>query len=308
MIQPIKRSFYKLLGYTFIVGIIYLAFIALAQTFSKNSDTQKNLLKYINAEDKMPKVVFVGSSRVQAGFNPSLLKKHLPELNFYNMGLLRSSILYNYELTEKLISVLPAKSAVFVELSDLAISPPNHYLYFSTYADLYNLMKKQVDLSFKFNDIEKVFFAFVNVRSQFKASVYNEHLILKEVGFAKKTTAYSDNPKGFISINDINQLQLPLTEVQKKLYLMLIDLMERAKKHDIKIVYYVALNIPKISEKKQVLPIFSALPPSNKWVYSADFLQQITKGKYMYDPGHLNEKGANINSLEVVKKIMIINR
>jgi len=303
MIQPIKSSFYKLLGYTFIVCIIYLAFIVLAQTFSKNSDTHKNLVKYINAEDKKQKIVFVGSSRVKAGFDPALLKRQLPEFNFYNIGLGGSSILYNYKLTEKLMSILPAKSIIFFELSDLAILPPSHYLYFNTYTDLYNLMKMQVDLSFKFNDIEKVFFSFVNVRSQLKASVYAEHAILKEIGFIKKAAAYADKPSGFININDINQSQGSLTELQQKIYAMLTDLMERAKKQDIKIVYYVALNIPKISEKKQILPVFSALPTSNKWVYSADFLKQITKGEYMYDPGHLNESGATLNSLEVAKEI-----
>jgi len=296
------------LGFTFIVSVMYILFIALAQTISKNSDINKNLLKYINADDKKQKVVFVGSSRVQAGFDPTLLKRQLPEFNFYNMGLSGSSVLYNYELTEKLIPVLPAKSTVFFELSDLTILPPNHYLYFSNYTDLYNLMKKQVDLSFKFNDIEKVFFSFVNVRSQFKASVYTEQVILKEIGFVKKAVAYSDKPKGFISINDINQPQVPLTELQQKMYVMLLDLMERAKKQNIKIVYYIALNMPKTTERKQILSIFSELPASNKWVYSADFLTKITNGKYLYDPGHLNENGASVNSMEVAREIMRINR
>ena len=303
MEHSLRQSLYKFIRYTFIVGAVLVSYIVLIEVSPVNSIAKSILFKYIEIDDKTPKVLFIGSSRVECSINPGLLKKHLPEYNFYNLGLPNSSILYNYQLAEKLIPIIPSGSIIFIELSDLSMIQPGNFFYFCSYRDLYSLTKKKLSLNFELNDIEKIFFSFFNIRSHVKLLAYPQKSILRELGFLKRDGFFVGNNGAFINAKDLNQSKGSLTAIQENYLAMLDSLVKKGHGRDIKIVFIPSLTIRKASERNQVLPIFNAIQRSDKWTYSTAFLEKITNTKYLYDLNHLNKSGAELYTLELVNEI-----
>mgnify|MGYP007123208354 CR=1 FL=1 len=66
MHESIKISFFKLLifSFTLLMAIGFLKFIA----FYRNN-TSENISRYLETDKTKPKVIFLGSSRVQKGFD-----------------------------------------------------------------------------------------------------------------------------------------------------------------------------------------------------------------------------------------------
>lgn len=301
--HSLKSSLYKFLGYCLALSALLVSYIVVIEMSPISTIAENNLFKYTRIDNKAPKVLFIGSSRVQCSVNPGILKAQLPEYDFYNLGMANSSVLYNCQLAHKLIPSLPQKSIIFIELSDLSILPPANFFYFNSYADLYNLTKQKFSLNFELNDIEKIGMSMVDIRAHIKLATYPQASLFKEVGFLKRNGLFKGNTGAFVNEQEINQSGDALTPSQKNCLSILGNLVENARKRQIKIVFMPSLTIRKASERKYVLPIFNKIRPSDKWTYSDNFLGKIADTKYLYDLNHLNEQGAELYSLEVVNEI-----
>lgn len=303
MRYSLKNSFRKLLTYCFVLGIKILIILTLIEFFSRNSRANENLVEYIGAANTTTKAIFIGSSKIQASINPVLLKQQLPQYNFYNLGLSGSSVLYNCHLAERLIPTVPSGSLVFVELSDFRLSPSGYFYHFNTQKDLYEITKKRIALSIGFNELESIFFSFINIRPQLKASMSSDKAFLKEVGFTKWKTTYTGKENTFINSTDVLNTDKSLSTLQNKYLLILNELIAEGKKKNVKIVFILPLNIKGTEKKKELLPIFHAIPVSNKWIYSSNLLRTISFKKYLGDIIHLNETGAKLYSAELAREI-----
>jgi len=299
----LKNSLRKLLTYCLVLGIMILIIFAFIEVISRNSRANENLLEYIGAANTKPKAIFIGSSRIQASIDPVLLKQQLPQYNFYNLGLSGSSILYNCHLAEKLIPTIPSGSLVFVELSDFRLSPSGYFYHFNTHKDLYEITKKRIALSVRFNELESVFFSLIDVRAQLKASLSSSKAFLKEVGFTKWKTTYTGKENTFINSADVNAQGKPLSALQNRYLRILNELIAEGKKSHVKIIFMLPLNIKGAEKKQELLPIFHAIAESNKWTYTSDFIRKMSFKKYQGDIIHLNETGAKLYSTELAREI-----
>ncbi|MDQ6478324.1 hypothetical protein [Dyadobacter sp. LHD-138] len=300
MEKGIRKSIAK-----FISLAIILLMAALIIKTRSSSDPFQNLLKYTESHKKTsPKIFFVGSSRMRMGIAVDQLEKIDSVRQFYNLGNNRSSILYNCRTAEKLIEVSPKNSLIYVELSDLLITPPNQHQYFYSFEESLEILKKHFALRFSFAELNELILQFFNFRLEIKNHFSDEERILNEIEYYADELNFHGGTSSIITQDDLTSTSNDLTIFQQKYLVMLRKVINRGKQKHIKVKFILPVTIDKASERSQTLPIYKNIPATNKWIYSAAFLEKIHSDFFLRDLNHLNARGAHLHTLELFKDII----
>lgn len=284
---------------------IILLIAALIVKTRPSSDPFQNLLKYTQSHNKTsPKIFFVGSSRMRTGVATDQLEKMDPVRQFYNLGNTRSSILYNCRIAEKLIEVSPKNSLIYIELSDLLITPPNQHQYFYSFGESLEILKKHFTLRFSFAELNELILQFFNFRLEIKNHFSNEETILNEIEYQADDLNFHGGTSSIITQDDLTATSNDLTIFQQKYLVILRELINRGKQKHIKVKFILPVTIDKASERSQTLPIYKNIPATNKWIYSENFLKKIHSDFFLRDLNHLNARGAYLHTLELYKDII----
>lgn len=284
---------------------VILLMAALIIKTRSNSDPFQNLLKYTESHNKKsPKVFFVGSSRMRVGIAMDQLGKIDSAKQFYNLGNVRSSILYNCRIAEKLIEVSPQNSLIYIELSDLLISPPIQHQYFYSFGDFLKILRRHFALRFSFAELDELIFQFFLFRVEMKNLFYDEKMTLGEIEKFDNNVNFRGGTASLITQNELTLTSDGLTLFQQKYLLMLRELINKGKQKHIKVKYILPLTIEKASERSQTVPIYRHIPAADKWIYSEDFLKKIHSNSFISDFNHLNARGAYLQTLELYKDII----
>lgn len=299
-----KISFQKLFIYLFFCVSFITSINWFLITNSSNQSQINNLNDYFEFNKKAPKIIFLGSSRTRRGVNTLLLKKQLPTFDFYNCGIPSSSILYSLVIGEKSLQILPPQSIIFIEVSDFLIAAPNQYNYFLNNQELAQILKQHLSIRHSLIDIENFFFYIINIRLKLQ-SVSNPK---EKIGYLENSMVYAGNNSSFVRTEELNKQNVNLNSFQEKYRELIIQFAKKAKKKHIKVIYFLPLTIEKRSERQQTIPIFNSLPNEYKWIYSSEFLEKISKTKFMSDPNHLNKYGAALNTDALINEVRSLSK
>ncbi len=302
MKSSLNVSLGKLLAYCLILGLLLLVMLGFSKVMSAFSNANANLAEYIEADNHQPKTLFIGSSRMQTSIDTDLLKSEIPQFNFYNLGLSGSSILYNCSLAEKTLPWLAPGSRVFIELSDYRALPPGYFYVFNTHNDLWGILKNRLAIGADLNEFQSIFFSLINVKGELLANVNSKRKRTEELGFARWKTTYTGTQNTFVDSADMQQVAMPLVIWQSRYLALLNELIQKGQQKNVQIVFVLPLNIRAVKDKKELMPIYHAIPEANKWIYTSDFLSSISNNTYLGDFIHLNEKGAKLYTEELIRK------
>ena len=303
MKNSLQSSFQKFLSLT----LVLLAVIIFIKSRT-HTDPKDNLARYVKAEENTPKIFFVGSSRFRSGISVDQLKKLDSTETFYNLGHARASILFSCRMAEKLIDIVPARSLIYIELSDILIIPPYQAEYFYSLDDLLQILKRHFRMRFSIADIDKMLLQFFNIRADIGNFKYDEKLALAKLEYQIEESPFYGNASSIITQDDIQNASAELSDFQKDYLKMINELIEKGGKKRITVKFVLPVTIEKASERAQTLSIYNHIPAVAKLVYSKGFLQKIQNTAYLGDANHLNAKGAYLNTLEIYGDIEAIRR
>ncbi len=271
-------------------------------------NTADELKKQIDFANKSPKIYFVGTSRVRRSVNTDQLQKTFKLKGIYNLGLSKSSFLYNYLLAKRLIKISPPQSTIFIELCSSQPTPPVSYKYFFSETDCINLLKLHLTLSEKIEKIDNIIFHFLSLKESIKI-LFESNLTLKpEIGYVNDSSIYKGSNKTVITFQEIANVNKELNPVQHKYLHFIEELINEGKENNINIIFFVPTTIKDIKEKTLTFPIFNKILPENRWFYSPLFLNNMKKRSYLFDENHLNKYGAKIYTDELIKKIRTMDK
>jgi hypothetical protein len=266
-------------------------------------NTDDELKRQIDFENKSSKIYFIGTSRVRCGIHTSQIQKSLKLKGVYNLGLSSSSFLYNYLLAKKLIEISPPQSTIFIELCNSQPTPPVFYKYFFTEADCINLLKLHFTLSENFEKQDNILFHFLSLKESLRTQLESNMIIKPDIGDNNDSTIYKGINKTVFTFQEILNSNQELNAIQQKYFHIIEGLINEGKRKDIQIIFFVPTTFINLKEKMLTLPILNKILPENRWFYTPMFLAEINKTGYMADENHLNKYGAQVYTEELIKKI-----
>ncbi|WP_254561321.1 hypothetical protein [Dyadobacter diqingensis] len=207
-------------------------------------------------------------------------------------------------MAEKLIEISPENSVIYVELSDLLITPPIQHQYFYSLNEYLEILKKHFALRFSFAELDELILQTFNYRVEVKNSFADEKAVLNEIEYQEDNINFHGGSSSIITQNDLRSAPGELTIFQQKYLDMLGELVEKGKKKHIKVKFILSVTIEKPSERSQTIAIYNHIPTADKWIYPKGFLEKIHSDSFLRDLNHLNSKGAYLHTLELYKDIV----
>ncbi|WP_299460123.1 hypothetical protein [uncultured Microscilla sp.] len=241
---------------------------------------------------------FLGSSRIQCGVNPDIIKKKLGQDKVYNLAVGGATFLNSCIIAQHLIQTKGRKT-IFIELANIHKKFPEH-IFLICQAFGINLpkalhqlvkgfdLKRQVEIQTHY--LEQAAFFTASVKNTVQ-SLVNYKNSQQPIGFQAYTQNNCLSVESFISINEVSNplASQPYTHEHKLLidYLTLL-----AKQYHTRIIFLLPINFVDSTRKQQILEVYHHLPSHQKVVYTADFIQQMQQARFLKDAQHLNQWGA----------------
>jgi hypothetical protein len=256
-------------------------------------------------ENDRPAFYFVGTSRVQQGISPAVLKNDLPDDNFVNLGLSNSSFLYSCKAASNLLKQRSGKKVIFIELTELSLAPSDSYYFLLTPEDVGEVIRQHLSIQCTPEDLSGLLFYVFSIHSDLKKVVYSGLNLdsQREIGFVEDLHDYA----GTLDMMLTPQSFTTKTSVSPSLlnaYGEIIDqLRKEAAEDGSEIQFMLPLTINKRSEFHVDMAVFAQLPEDLKWSYSGEFLSAMKDRQYLSDAVHLSAEGAVRNSQELSKFI-----
>lgn len=312
-----KKSTLKFLFYIFCVVLISVSLKMIALYRIKNDITFKAFTNYYKVDNGTQNCYFIGSSRIRRSINPKILKDELPDVNFYNWGGSGFAFNNNLIMVEKL-SQSQNNNIMFVEMSRVKFFRSIQYLYMYTFDDVCFELKMYFNNA-PFSTIEDQ----INILNDIKSFILTIFSISKDVNLVIDPKSFKKS-YGFIA-------DTAVFHGSEYYYLRSVDLLEKSKSAGLKnsykeliintikdvegkngrIVFLLPLQFTDSNEKELLLTIFNSIPDQNKLKYSRSFLNKIMNSEYLLDATHLNSKGAELYTHELlgeVKKQLLLKR
>lgn len=252
-------------------------------------------------------IYFIGSSRVQASVDPSILKKLLGQQHVYNLGVLSSTFLGNCIIARRLMRSNKLKKTIFIELSPLVpyVAP--------------TIIEQEKELNLRIYDTAKPMLesASFNERVMFLLNITNYSLLdfflighnaRRLVGFYNSTTGFHpwetstyNSYSSFLRPEDLETYEHSPCSKEYKRYISL--LIREAHLSNTQLAFFLPINYRSKKEKAVVIPIFRSLPAYCKLKLSGEFLNEMSNPQYLSDVIHLNSRGSSQYSILLVEEI-----
>lgn len=301
-----KMSYRKIL-IAFLKGILFTGVLLVISFGIKLSFPYPHQSKWL--QDSKTKAdttfYFIGTSRVQRSISPDILKTHLPMYDFVNLGQASNSFLYSCRIASLLLQDTTKTKIIFIELSGLAICPPDSYYLLMREADVWNVISQHLSIQTTPADVGGLLSYTFSLRSDIKKIIYSKLNLYKnpELGYLgavrefKGPTTSVLTPESFTTRTNISPDLL-------NAYLHNINQLQReAARTGSQIIFILPLTIDKMDEFTVDLSVFAQLPDNSKWSYSNEFMRTMKNQKFLFDEAHLNEIGASQYSYELLKVI-----
>ncbi|EAY31936.1 hypothetical protein [Microscilla marina] len=241
---------------------------------------------------------FLGSSRVQCGVNPDIIKKKLGQDKVYNLAVGGATFLNSCIIAQHLIQTKGHKT-IFIELASIHKKLPEHiFLICQEFGinlpkALHRLvkgfdLKRQLEIQTHY--LEQAAFLTASVKNTVQV-LLNYKNPLPPIGFQAHTQNNCLSIQSFINDNEVlNPLAYPPYIKEHKLLIDYLTLL--AQHHHARIIFLLPINFVDSTRKKQALEVYHHVPPHQKVVYTADFIQQMQQARFLKDAQHLNQWGA----------------
>lgn len=241
---------------------------------------------------------FLGSSRVQCGINPDIIKKKFGKNKVYNLAVGGATFLNSCIIAQHLIQTKGNK-VVFIELANIHQKLPEHIFTMTQVFDinlpnaLHQLIKEfdvKRQLAIQTHYLEQAAFFVASVKNNTQRLLNYRHQ-KSPIGFQSYTQNLYPNTSSYITIDEV--LSPPSSQPYLKEQKLLIDyLTSLAQQKQTKIVFLLPINMSDGAKKHQILGAYHYISPQQKIVYNADFLKKIRQAHFLKDALHLNQWGA----------------
>lgn len=257
---------------------------------------------------------FIGSSRVQLGIDPELLKSKLKKKDIYNAGVTAGTFLTNCIVANRLMENKTPK-VLFIELTPMQLKIPNYILkhkdelkldVFGTATSLlqsHTILEQSRLLCQLANQyLTSKIFVVDEVRNLLKISVETNE---RQFGFAPRNENKFHNTSSFLKQDDFNTYKYSSTVKDYQKYISI--LLQKAAQSNTRIMFFLPLTINNEAEKAITLPVYQALPNYLKLPLKEDILTGIRQVNYLFDNNHLNYEGAEYYSAYLANQISSLN-
>ena len=296
----------KVIVLGFVIFILNLLFFGIAKVLFPSRSIMPEFVEFTSqTKNQSINYLFIGSSRTYTAMHLETINSHLllPPEQLRILGISSISFPSLYFITKEIIEKTKPKQHIFVELGSINESFEYHPAFLLE--EPYNLMKNNFSTSYLLKNFSKRF-----------ETGFNWFAKLRPISFHW-------NPSGFYSMEEIaerdssmkerniemlrssmkeldryNPLKLKhqktYTNETKELNIYVSLLLETARKKQVDLVFFVPNRLSE-QEYDTILPVFSQIPNENKINPNQNpkFKALMSKA-YLWDRGHLNEKGAKI--------------
>jgi len=246
----------------------------------------------INVEKKYQNaVLFLGSSRVQMGINPSIISQCRKNKNIYNLGISSSTFKQNLILCDYLIRNSKIEK-IYIELSPISeIGYENivstQSLFGLTFFDFFKFAKPRD----YYLILKSKFFYILSLKDEFKEYFLKSKSTAFGYISTEENTFYTKS--SFLTVNDLEKTyDFDITEHHN----LILKLLKLAKSHNVQIGFFLPFTFRKDKERAIVISVYNSLSKSLKVPIDYQILNQISNPIYLKDNNHFNSKGALIYS------------
>ncbi len=296
----------KFLILSFIIVGLNLLFFSFTKVLFPSKSLQPELDNFISQPNKQSvKYLFVGSSRTYTSMNPDAMSFHLllPKEKIKILGISSVSFPKLYFILKYIIESANTKQHIFVELSDMNEFFEYHPKFLLD--EPYILLKNKLSFLYLLKNFSKRLEFVFNWPSRIRRSPFDWN----SSGFYTMEEIATREPS--LKVRNKEMLRSTLTELDKynplklnspktyeedteELSIYVALLIKMAKKKQVDLVFFPP-NRLKQQEYDTILPVFLKIPNENKINpnQSPKFSVLMSK-EYLWDKGHLNQKGSRI--------------
>jgi hypothetical protein len=249
--------------------------------------------------------LFIGSSRTYTAMSLSTINSHLflPKEQLRVLGISGVSFPQLYFITQKILENAKPKQHVFVELSSRNESFAYHPKFLLE--EPYYLLKNNVNIIYLLNNFSKRFETVFNWFTKVRINSYNWNpsgfYTMEEIAERESNMKERNVEMLRSSINELDQYNpLKLTcqktyiNETKELNMYVFLLLEMAREKEVDLVFFPPNRLGE-QEYDTILPVLQKIPNENKInpnLYPK--FRPLMSKKYLWDKGHLNQKGSKI--------------
>nr|WP_299419586.1 hypothetical protein [uncultured Emticicia sp.] len=302
MLKIIKK--FLILG--FIIVGLNLLFLCFTKVLFPSKSLQPELDNFISQPNKQSvKYLFVGSSRTYTSMNPDAMSFHLllPKEKIKILGISSVSFPKLYFILKYIIESANTKQHIFVELSDRNDFFEYHPKFLLD--EPYILLKVKLSFLYLLKNFSKRLEFVFNWPSRIRRNPFNWNssgfYTMEEI--ATREPSFKDRNKEMLSstlteLDKYNPLKLnslkTYEEDTEELSIYVALLIKMAKKKQVDLVFFPP-NRLKQQEYDTILPVFLKIPNENKINPNQSPKFSVIMSKdYLWDKGHLNQKGSRI--------------
>ncbi|WP_152537390.1 hypothetical protein [Aquimarina pacifica] len=296
-----RKSIIKLsiFGLILLITTISIRQIISVSTTNNNLSSFDEIINVLSNPTQDTTYYFIGSSRVQRSINPEIIKKYFKGIDFQNLGISGSTFLGNCILSEHLLKKESPK-VLFIELSPIKPKLSQHFIHFSTKANLnifesintFNSTNSQEQLLFNLNILNDYLFSRVSLKHDGRDLMQlNKSKKKSTIGFISTDENSHNSILPFLKYEDLETTKYKNENID--IYLKYMSYLEAlSKQTNSRVIFFLPVTYKKEKEKNLLIPIYNKLPNHLKLKYSEDFFQEITNSSYLLDKNHFNSKGA----------------
>lgn len=304
----LTRSLVKL-GTFFVILALVIIGVRKA-TDRKMGDSDYFNKFYLPAKPTKKNAYFIGSSRTRNSVNDSLLNAQFPQINFLNAGMGYGTFLSSTIIANKIMQRAPG-SIIFVELSLANSRIPKRFSLIASPAEtLSNIWHCAYDAPI--SDWHKVYIPFIEnyvygflyLKPHVKL-LSGQASLNNYFGWTKRMETMNHVPTTFIHAKDFEDSGMSVNKIPTVYYRMIHQLLRKANATKSTVLFYLPICMDKDFERNRVLAVFNTIPKTNTMVYTNTFLSEICTSQNVADSIHLNVRGANIftnNILDFISK------
>lgn len=293
-----SKSIIKLALIIFMLSTLIIGTKQFSSYWIGNNSDFSEILKQIE-ESKDTSFYFIGSSRVRANINTTIIKDYF-EKQAFNCGVNASTFLSNCLLANFLIQDQKPK-VIIIELALFKTNLPKAFFNFSDAANFdflsnINLLMRQESLLNQIPIILQVYSHYfaekilIGSEARKIIGLYREEV--NPMGAVARHNQYYDSNAPFLTYEELEEYKNFYSQVTLQEN-MSQTLSQIAVQNNAKVKFILPISYNNEQEKKVLIPIYHALPDSLKITYPKAFFTEINKAQYLADNIHLNSKGAD---------------
>lgn len=261
------------------------------------------------------KYLFIGSSRTYTSMNFEAMNHHLflPKEQLKILGVSSVSFPQLYFITKKILEDSTPKQHIFVELSNRNESFDYHPKFLLE--EPYKLLKNKFSLFYLFTNFGKRLETVFNWPAKIRSNSFNwnssGYHTMEEI--AKRDSHVKGRNlemlrSSIMELDKYNPLKLKCQKTYedktKELNIYVSLLLQMAKKKKVDLVFFPPNRLNE-QEYNTILPVFLKIPNNNKVnPNQSPKFKPLMSREYLWDSGHLNQKGSKIYA-NIVGEIII---